>query len=164
MTRQPQPQSGSTERRATARVAIAALGLISIALLSGCATSKPELMPTNGMTMQELWEQGSTVGGESHHTGSLGQRAVDDARGALRRPIGDGEMRAEQTRYTRDAANEIYSQFSRLPNPDLVMFVYPHLAGGESVPVPGYSTVFPLYNKPQYAMPGEGARPAGRTR
>lgn len=164
MTRQPQPQSGSTEYRAATRIAIAALGLISLAMLSGCATSKDELMPTNGMTMQELWEQGSTVGGDSQRTGSPGQRAVDAARGALRRPIGDGEMRAEQTRYTREAANEIYSQFSRLPNPDLVMFVYPHLAGGESVPVPGYSTVFPLYNKPQYAMPGEGARPAGRTR
>lgn len=164
MTRQPQPQSGSTERRTMPRVAIAMLGLISLALLSGCATSKDELMPTNGVTMQELWEQGTTAGGESHHTGSPGQRAVDDARGALRRPIDDGEMRAELTRYTRNAANEIYSQFSRLPNPDLVMFVYPHLAGGESVPVPGYSTVFPLYNKPQYAMPGEGARPAGRTR
>ncbi|MCK9535959.1 MAG: TIGR03751 family conjugal transfer lipoprotein, partial [Pseudomonas sp.] len=25
----------------------------------------------------------------------------------------------------------------------------------EGAPVPGYSTVFPLYNKVQYAMPGE---------
>ncbi|WP_134563401.1 TIGR03751 family conjugal transfer lipoprotein, partial [Pseudomonas aeruginosa] len=41
------------------------------------------------------------------------------------------------------------------PNPDLVMYVFPHLAGTDPVPVPGYSTVFPLYQRVQYAMPGE---------
>lgn len=130
--------------------------LVSILFLSGCATSKDELLPHNGVTMQQLWEQGST--------GAMGGQGAEAARGSLRRPLSSGQLVAEQTRYTRNAANEIYSQFSRLPNPDLVMFIYPHLAGSEAVPVPGYSTVFPLYTKPQYAMPGEGARPDGRTR
>lgn len=161
MTRQPQPHNtGSTDRRVVHRVALVTLALMGMAVLSGCATSKDELMPTNGMTMQELWEQGSRSEGNGAQAGSPGERAVLEARGALRRPIGDGEVVAEQTRYTRHAANEIYSQFSRLPNPDLVMFIYPHLAGSEGVPVPGYSTVFPLHNTPQYAMPGESARPS----
>ncbi|MFY0080265.1 TIGR03751 family conjugal transfer lipoprotein, partial [Acinetobacter baumannii] len=30
-----------------------------------------------------------------------------------------------------------------------------HLAGTDPVPVPGYTTVFPLYQRVQYAMPGE---------
>lgn len=164
MTRQPQPQSGSTEYRAVARVSIAALALVGLGLISGCATSKDELMPTNGMTMQELWEQGSSEQSGSASTDSTGQHAIEAARGSLRRPITAGDMVDERTRYTREAANEIHSQFSRLPNPDLVIYIYPHLAGDQSVPVPGYSTVFPLYQKPQYAMPGEGARPPGRTR
>jgi conjugative transfer region lipoprotein (TIGR03751 family) len=164
MTRQPQPQSGSTEDRAVARVSIAALALVGLGLISGCATSKDELMPTNGMTMQELWDQSSSEQSGPTATGSTGQQAVEAARGSLRRPITSGEMVDERTRYTREAANEIHSQFSRLPNPDLMIYIYPHLAGDQSVPVPGYSTVFPLYQKPQYAMPGEGARPAGRTR
>lgn len=130
--------------------------LVGMAVLSGCATSKDELLPHGDVTMQELWEQGSTSGS--------GAQGVVAARGALRRAIPTSQAVAEQTRYTRTAANEIYSQFSRLPNPDLVMYVYPHLAGSESVPIPGYSTIFPLYSKPQYAMPGEGARPEGRTR
>ncbi|MGV8698510.1 TIGR03751 family conjugal transfer lipoprotein, partial [Pseudomonas aeruginosa] len=46
-------------------------------------------------------------------------------------------------------------QFHRLPNPDLGMYVCPHLAGTDPVPVPGYRTVFPLYPRVQYAMPGE---------
>jgi len=62
---------------------------------------------------------------------------------------------AANTAYTRTAANEIYRQFHRLPNPDLVMYVFPHLAGSDPVPVPGYTTVFPLYQRVQYAMPGE---------
>nr|WP_246131786.1 TIGR03751 family conjugal transfer lipoprotein [Pistricoccus aurantiacus] len=136
-----------------------------MALLSGCATSKDELMPTNGVTMQELWKQGSSQASGSASPGGPSAQAVESARGVLRRPIGAAQMNDERTRYTRDAANEIHSQFSRLPNPDLVIYIYPHLAGGsESIPVPGYSSVFPLYSTPQYAMPGEGARPAGRTR
>ena len=164
MTHRPIPQSGSTDRNVVSRAAWALLACTGLALLSGCATTKDELMPSNGMTMQDLWAQGTAEGGDGRTAGSAGQRSIIEARGALRRPIGDGEQRAEQTRYTRGAANEIYSQFSRLPNPDLVMFIYPHLAGSESVPVPGYSTIFPLYEKPQYAMPGESDRPTGGMR
>jgi len=62
---------------------------------------------------------------------------------------------AANATYMRTASTEIYRQFRRLPNPDLVMYVFPHLAGTDPVPVPGYSTVFPLYQRVQYAMPGE---------
>ncbi|MCS2611039.1 TIGR03751 family conjugal transfer lipoprotein [Halomonas sp. wenzhen-202101] len=142
------------------RTMIAALVLVGLGLLTGCATSKDELMPTNGMTMQELWQQGSSMS-----AGDAGQQNIAATRATLRRPITSADMVEEQTRYTREAANEIHSQFSRLPNPDLVIYIYPHLAGrDQSVPVPGYSTVFPLYQKPHYAMPGETARPPGRTR
>ena len=94
------------------------------------------------------------IGVEEHAVGDL--RA--DARQALRRPLTDTDVQAApgvQTRYTRTAQNEIYRQFHRLPNPDLVMYVFPHLAGTDPVPVPGYSTVFPFYQRVQYALPGE---------
>ncbi len=45
-------------------------------------------------------------------------------------------------------------RFARLANPDLVMVVYPHLAKGK-YPVPGYVTVFPMYEQTEYALPGE---------
>lgn len=115
--------------------------------LGGCATSKDELMPNpEGQTMNDLWEQG---------TQGSSKADIIAARGTLRRPIGPHEMTEQQFSHSRNVENEIYSQFKRLPNPDLVMFIYPHLSGSESVPVPGYSTVFPLYRTPQYAMPGE---------
>lgn len=125
-------------------------GLISLVLATsllnaGCSTNKDKLFPHEGTTMQEIWR--------SNGAGGM-QQELMDARSVLRRSI-DESNGIDQKPYTRTAANEIYSQFKRLPNPDLVMYVFPHLAGTEEAPVPGYSTVFPLYNKVQYAMPGE---------
>ncbi|ECE0517092.1 TIGR03751 family conjugal transfer lipoprotein [Salmonella enterica subsp. enterica] len=49
------------------------------------------------------------------------------------------------------------ARLRRPPNPDLVLYVFPHLNG--NTPVPGYSTVFPFYTRPQYALPGERLTP-----
>jgi len=57
--------------------------------------------------------------------------------------------------FNRTADNEIRVLFPRLPNPDIAIYVYPHLATKNQVPVPGYATVIPLYERVQYALPGE---------
>lgn len=114
-------------------------------LIGGCSTSKEEMFPHNEQTMLDIWNAGS------------GSNNLFQERGKLLRPLSPDIISEELINHTRTAQNEIYNQFKRLPNPDLVMFVFPHLTKGEteSVPVPGYSTVFPFYNKVQYAMPGE---------
>ncbi|HEY3986737.1 TIGR03751 family conjugal transfer lipoprotein [Cedecea sp.] len=117
-------------------------------LLSGCSTSKEEMLPAGDNTMLELW-QGKDGGGSA--------RNAVAARDSLRRPLTDGEHQsttAADSSYSRTQQSEISQQFPRLPNPDLVMYVFPHLANGNT-PVPGYSTVFPFYSQVQYAMPGE---------
>jgi conjugative transfer region lipoprotein (TIGR03751 family) len=121
------------------------LSLISALLLAvGCSTTKQDVFPLHDetQTMMDIW-RGS--GG--------GSQELIDARSVLRRPITD--FVDIQTPYSRDSVNEIKSQFVRLPNPDLVMYVYPHLSGTDPVPTPGYTTIFPLYTKVKYAMPGE---------
>lgn len=131
------------------------LAMLSVALVLGaCSTTKEELMPHDDRTMLDIWniETGGSAGG-GHAT-----RQLLDARQALRRPLTEADVHtspAVQARYTRTAQNEIYRQFHRLPNPDLLMYVFPHLAGSDQVPVPGYTTVFPLYQRVQYALPGE---------
>ncbi|HBO0859747.1 TIGR03751 family conjugal transfer lipoprotein [Pseudomonas aeruginosa] len=130
---------------------------LAVAVLAGCATRKEDLLPHGGRSMQDIWQQeaGDGVGGGA---GQVARRHLLDARQSLRRPLGDVDVQAaaaEQARYTRTAANEIRSQFHRLPNPDLTMYVFPHLAGTDPVPVPGYTTIFPFYQRVQYAMPGE---------
>ena len=52
-------------------------------------------------------------------------------------------------------ADAVHARFVRLPNPDLVMYVTPHLVGADGVPIPGYVTTFPLYTRVHYALPGE---------
>ncbi|MCL2344579.1 MAG: TIGR03751 family conjugal transfer lipoprotein [Desulfobulbus sp.] len=132
---------------------IKSLVLVLVIATAGCATNKEDLLTHGDRTMQDIWRQ-QTADGD----GSAVGRQLLDARQSLRRPLTDADIQAapaEQARYTRTAANEIQRQFHRLPNPDLVMYVFPHLAGSDPVPVPGYSTVFPLYQRVQYAMPGE---------
>lgn len=114
------------------------------AALAGCASgSKLSTLPSDGPTMAEVYRQHmagqrgpSTDGGTSHP-----QRGEDD--------------RSQAGRYQRTVADEIDNRFARLPNPDLVMYVTPHLSANGRYPVPGYSTVFPMYESVEYAMPGE---------
>lgn len=134
------------------------LSVLLVTCLAGCSTSKEKLLPHGNEDMLDVWNQGT--GGSS----SGGQQAQQlmDARQLLRRPLVEGDntlLAANQMNYSRHAQNEIYSQFKRLPNPDLVMYVFPHLSGTEPVPVPGYTTVFPLYQRVRYALPGERVEP-----
>jgi conjugative transfer region lipoprotein (TIGR03751 family) len=135
-----------------------ALGVVMLVVtaLAGCATSKEEMLPHGPVTMRDVWNQ--QTGGAALSAQLPGQ--LLDARATLRRPLSDTSAQALEEfeaskQYTRSAATEIYRQFKRLPNPDLVMYVFPHLSGTEFVPVPGYSTIFPLHEHVQYAMPGE---------
>ncbi|MBD1228847.1 TIGR03751 family conjugal transfer lipoprotein [Xenorhabdus griffiniae] len=114
-------------------------------LLAGCATSKETLLPAGKQTVLAMW-QGNKVG-----------HSAVQARTALRRTLTETERRRALEapyHYNRSAAQEISQQFPRLPNPDMVMYVFPHLAAGNT-PIPGYSTVFPFYQQVQYALPGE---------
>lgn len=110
--------------------------LCALCVLSGCATDKEHLLPEGSARMLDIWHL---------QTGSdaIKGRQLLDARLVLRR-----------TPDTLARPNEVARQFPRLPNPDLVLYVFPHLAG-ESTPVPGYTTVFPLFQRVHYAMPGD---------
>ena len=121
---------------------ISALGLIS---LVGCASTKEAVLPQDGPSMKTIYED---------HLHEMNSRNPQVIRGELgHRPILTGEAALQG--YTRDAFNEIDALFPRLPNPSLVMYVFPHLAGDAQAPVPGYATAFPMYEQVEYALPGE---------
>ncbi|CDM91162.1 TIGR03751 family conjugal transfer lipoprotein [Xenorhabdus bovienii] len=131
------------------KVKIIVLFLAS-AFLTGCVTSKEDLMPAGEYNMMEIW-QGKT--GER----VFSRHVTQQARNALSRSLTDKEQTQQLSlseSYSRTQETEISQQFPRLPNPDMVMYVFPHLSLG-NLPVPGYSTVFPFYHQVQYAMPGE---------
>ena len=133
-------------------ILISALGLISLA---GCASTKEAVLPQDGPSMKAIYED---------HIHEMNARDPQVIRGELgHRPILTGEAALQG--YTRDAFNEIDVLFPRLPNPTLVMYVFPHLAGDAQAPVPGYATAFPMYEQVEYALPGEvPAQPIGKNR
>jgi conjugative transfer region lipoprotein (TIGR03751 family) len=128
------------------------VSLLAIAL-AGCATSKEKLLTHDSATMLDIWNRQTTASPSWRPA----TRQLLDARQALRRPLTQvaEEDIATNAGYTRTARNEIERLFHRLPNPDLVMYVFPHLAGTDPAPIPGYSTVFTLHQRMHYALPGE---------
>ncbi len=118
--------------------------LTCVLILGGCASTKKSVIPQDGPDMRTIYE--------THMQNSGAAQRMDRARTHAGRPIqrGERDLRA----YTREAANEINQVFPLLPNPQMVLYVYPHLSG-EAAPVPGYSTAFPFYAVDQYALPGE---------
>ena len=124
--------------------AILAIASISL-VLAGCASTKDTVLPQDGPSMKAIYE------GHVHEMNADNPQVI---RGELGdRPIDAGE--AALHGYTRDAFNEIDVLFPRLPNPTLVMYIFPHLAGYAGAPVPGYTTAFPMYEQVEYALPGE---------
>ena len=129
---------------------ITAVGLISFVLV-GCAGSKDTILPQDGPSMKAIYDA------HLHEMNAQDPLILRHELG--HRPMITGE--AALVGYTREAASEIDMTFPRLPTPTLVMYVFPHLAGDDQVPVPGYATAFPFYERVEYALPGEvPTRPA----
>ena len=112
--------------------------------MTACSTSQESTLPQPATHVKDVWES---------KTGSGGGDAVVQQRSILRRALSPTDIAQRQSDYSRDSYREIFTQFARLPNPDIVLYVFPHKTG--AMPVPGYSTVFPLYERVQYAMPGD---------
>ncbi len=120
--------------------------VLSVAATAGCAITGPREspLPHDGPTMVDIYRT---------HMDSLTEGSDSAAR--ERMPLRDS-TETSPGENKRAAINQIDNRFPRLPNPDLVMVVLPHLAKGQ-YPIPGYVTVFPMYEKVEYAMPGEVA-------
>lgn len=128
-----------------------ATGLVwTSVLLAGCGSTKDTVLPQDGPTMKAIYDQHLLAVQKPDHRRVFGGQPLPHA--------GIEHYRG----FVRDAATEIDTIFPRLPNPTLVMYVFPHLSGHERTPVPGYVTTFPFYETVEYALPGEvpGLAPA----
>lgn len=123
---------------------IVIIGWISLAL-GGCASTKESVLPQDGPSMRAIYD--------AHFEGIGADDPYVLRRELGTRPLGDDDV--DLAGYSRTAHTELETIFPRLPNPTLVMYVFPHLAGSERVPVPGYATTFTLYERVEYALPGE---------
>ncbi|MBY0544205.1 MAG: TIGR03751 family conjugal transfer lipoprotein [Gammaproteobacteria bacterium] len=109
-------------------------------------------MPSDGITMQQAYSQ--ALNNNDSTANDVESASTDTVRSKVSNLQ---TLKTNYSDYTRTQENEIDSQFQQLPNPSIVMYIFPHATGeGYSImPVPGYSTVFPLYTHVMYVMPGE---------
>nr|WP_321266540.1 TIGR03751 family conjugal transfer lipoprotein [Alcaligenes faecalis] len=131
-----------------------ALALITTAMFSGCTVMMDRESPLNKVTKDSPTVLDVYRGTDYRNEATRQSRITPQERMRERtqaRPINAGD---ELTQRYWSAIEPMNQRFARLPNPDLVMVVFPHLAKGQ-YPVPGYVTVFPMYDQTQYALPGE---------
>jgi len=109
-------------------------------LLTACASStvSSNTIPENGLTVSQIYQQSM---GESMPRWSAQQTA----------------KHVNYDGYTRNAANEVNLLFKPLDNPQIPIYVFPHVAliGDEQLIKPGYSTGFFLYKQNQFALASE---------
>jgi conjugative transfer region lipoprotein (TIGR03751 family) len=113
-------------------------------LLPGCASHIDNVVPQDLPTMKHIYDEKAGNGGAA----VLRQREAD----IRARPINTDED------YLSDLpprAAQIKHLFPALPNPELYMYVKPHVVGSSGAAVPAYMTRFTLYERTHYALPNE---------
>ena len=127
---------------------ISLISLLGIISLAGCSSMMSSRMPVGSASMAQTYNDAINGTGGDAASGTLKQ--IRSQALILK------QRSANYSTYTRTQENEINSQFSRLANPSIVMYVYPHQAGTgfNLTPVPGYSTIFPLYQHVHYKRSG----------
>ncbi|MDT3671765.1 MAG: TIGR03751 family conjugal transfer lipoprotein [Aromatoleum sp.] len=118
---------------AAATVAVVALGACSV------AGPRKSPLPDDGPTVEEIYRKRT-----SENQGMRAREALPlrPATEVLPGPV------------LEPAMLQLERRFARLPNPDLIMIVFPHLSRGK-YPAPGYVTAFPMYERVEYLLPGE---------
>ena len=136
--------------------------MLTAAALAGCATNAPPGVLAEGPRMIDLY-RGTPVVPEDEAVPRAREASEPEpvcrwwlfAWPCERTGLEPEARNAEVPSHTRTAANELELLFPRLPNPDVYIHVLPHLATEARVPVPGYTTAVPLYERVEYALPGE---------
>lgn len=132
------------------------VSLISIGLLSGCTTPGRNMLPHGDMTMAQIYrvqaQQGSYGGGQYKENANYMNQYSEAANYQVKVRPNEHKLRS-----VRASNTSVNSEFKVLPNPNIPVYVFPHMAhyNGSTAPVPGYGTSFFMYEKNHYAMPGE---------
>lgn len=146
--------------------------LLGMALLGGCATQET-ILPPSERKMADIYREAmdeveapvvetfdpETICGSlelEEEAKTCEEKLAEHATAVYRQIDSDpAPQPLDYVEYTRTMQTELDNLFPRLENPDLVIYVYPHLATRTRAPIPGYTTVVPLYERVEYRLPGE---------
>ncbi|WP_428775697.1 hypothetical protein [Vibrio sp.] len=123
------------------------LSAVLCALLLGCSSSdgvskKDQIIPPSDATMKEVFD---SKGRPEESTGNQVMQV-------LRRPANQNELALDA--YQTNGINHKPS-FRRLPNPTLYIYFAPSLSKDGGMPIPAWMSEFKMYDRDQYALPGE---------
>ncbi|MEW8139164.1 MAG: TIGR03751 family conjugal transfer lipoprotein [Candidatus Thiodiazotropha endolucinida] len=143
--------------RSTLRINLVIASISLFGLLVGCSSTSPNVVPSTGPDTLDVY-QNHVAGIKTPPVASEGERqaAVGDKKTSPKTMRQVGHADRDLAGYTRDANNEISLTFPRLPNPELIIYVFPHMSP-KGHPIPGYTTSIRMYEKDEYALPGEVA-------
>lgn len=129
----------------------------SISLI-GCKSMSGNVVPQTGPTMEQVYD-------------GMGKSSNADIANIVITPGNQSTSSGEDDLVqVRKAANTIHQDtttttpkinnhaFQKIPNPELKLYIYPHLAGQSEIPIPGYYTAFNAYDKNHYLLPQEVVR------
>ncbi len=135
------------------RLAVALISLFNLVNLSACSSVAEDIVPKKGPTMEQIYD-----GGAESKTLSVDSENNDSDKPELKKlraQLKDTEN-LKMTLLNNSIPESALSQsFHKVPNPELRMYITPHLAGKDEMPVPGYYTAFNVYDHDHYALAQE---------
>lgn len=126
-------------------------------VITGCSTrtNKNNLLPDEGPTTRQVYDGHITSGGTGSNAIAMEQpwNTIEGQRILPGQSVPSVLAQRELDALKRD--------FRQVPNPEILAYVYPHMTG--SAPIPGYFTMFRLYDRDHFAVShGEGIRTTRR--
>jgi conjugative transfer region lipoprotein (TIGR03751 family) len=117
--------------------------VLMLLLSVGCSSNINKVTPKNMQTMDKIYDE--KTGAASSE--KMRRRAAE----IQARPI----AARDEVNALPPSMQHVNELYPKLPNPELFMYVKPHVTGESGMVVPGYFTRFTLYEKTHYAMPNE---------
>ena len=134
--------------RAIHTLALLLISGVATLTLSGCATNMQQADIETGPTMAQRY-QAAMQESDGNSLNAVRQK-IHSRRHAL--PVADT---SNQSASQASINSQVDDTFPTLPNHNIVVYIYPHLAGADQMPVQGYYTAVPFYSEIHYAIPGE---------
>jgi len=108
------------------------------------------MIPKGGsMTMSQIYQD--ETGSES-----VGANNVANDQSNIRARL-QNVSQINDKAYVSMGADKVKTEFKRLPDPEVPIYIYPHFVrlNGQSYPKPGMTTEFFLYKQNHFALPNE---------
>ncbi|EGQ9284425.1 hypothetical protein F7U66_00960 [Vibrio parahaemolyticus] len=117
------------------------LATISLLALVGCSSGSASnrVIPESDMTLKEVYHD------------KAGVQSVGNAMTALKRPPTDAEVAFDP--YLQTGTKKV--KYRKLHNPTLYIYFLPSVTGDSRMPTPGWMTEIQMYERDEYALPGE---------